>query len=47
MSSNASGFVPGSGAGALVLESLDSAYKIYAEVLGGNLNSGGQRNGGT
>lgn len=51
MSSNASGFVPGSGAGALVLESLDSALKrkakIYAEVLGGNLNSGGQRNGGT
>ena len=51
MSSNASGFVPGSGAGALVLESLESALKrkakIYAEVLGGNLNCGGQRNGGT
>ena len=51
MSASASGFVPGSGAGALVLESLESALKrnatIYAEVLGGNINSGGQRNGGT
>jgi len=51
MSKSASGFVPGSGAGALVLESLKSALKrkrkIYAEVLGGNINSGGQRNGGT
>ena len=51
MSKTASGFVPGSGAGALVLESLESALKrnatIYAEVLGGNSNSGGQRNGGT
>ena len=51
MSAEASGFVPGSGAGALVLESLESALKrkatIYAEVLGGNINSGGQRSGGT
>lgn len=51
MSETASGFVPGSGSGALVLESLESALerkaKIYAEVLGGNINSGGQRNGGT
>lgn len=51
MSKTASGFVPGSGAGALVLESLESALArnatIYAEVLGGNINSGGQRNGGT
>ena len=51
MSAQASGFVPGSGAGALVLECLESALKrkatIYAEVLGGNINSGGQRNGGT
>ena len=51
MSVTASGFVPGSGAGALVLESLESALgrkaTIYAEVLGGALNSGGQRKGGT
>jgi len=51
MSASASGFVPGAGAGALVLESLNSALErkatIYAEVLGGNINSGGQRNGGT
>lgn len=47
MSGTASGFVPGSGAGALVLESLESALarkaKIYAEVCGGHVNSGGQR----
>ena len=51
MSATASGFVPAAGAGILLLESLSSARargaRIYAEVLAGHANSGGQRTGGS
>ena len=51
LSATACGFVPAAGAGALLLESLASARargaRIYAEVAGAHVNSGGQRNGGT
>jgi 3-oxoacyl-(acyl-carrier-protein) synthase len=51
MSATAGGFVPSSGAGLLMLESLSSARargaRIHAEVLGGHVNCGGQRGGGS
>ncbi len=51
MSESARGFVPSSGAGVLILESLESAMErgapVYAELLGGVCNSGGQRGDGS
>jgi 3-oxoacyl-(acyl-carrier-protein) synthase len=51
MSASASGFVAGSGAGVLLLESLPSALErgapIHAEVVGSALNCGGHRGGGS
>jgi 3-oxoacyl-(acyl-carrier-protein) synthase len=51
MSATAGGFVPSSGAGVLMVESLTAAKargaRIYAEVLGGHVNCGGQRMGGS
>lgn len=51
MSASAAGFVPGSGAGMVLLESLESAEargaEIIAEVLGSAVNCGGHRGGGS
>ena len=51
MSASAAGFIPGSGAGILMLENLESALErgahIYAEIVGAFLNCGGHRQGGS
>jgi 3-oxoacyl-(acyl-carrier-protein) synthase len=51
LSATAAGFVPAAGAGVLLLESLESARgrgaPIWAEVLGGAVNCGGHRGGGS
>jgi 3-oxoacyl-(acyl-carrier-protein) synthase len=51
MSASAGGFIPGGGAGVVMLESLESAEargaEILAEVLGSAVNCGGHRGGGS
>jgi 3-oxoacyl-(acyl-carrier-protein) synthase len=51
MSASAAGFVPAGGAGVLLIESLESALergaRIHAELLGGSINCGGHRSGGS
>jgi 3-oxoacyl-(acyl-carrier-protein) synthase len=51
LSASAAGFVPSSGSGILLLENLEDAEsrgaRIYGEILGGNVNCGGHRRGGS
>ncbi len=51
MSASACGFVPGAGAGIIVLEDLKTALsrgaRIYGEITGAAVNCGGQRSGGS
>lgn len=51
LSASAGGFIPGSGAGVVLLESLESALargaRIHAELAGGGVNCGGHRMGGS
>lgn len=51
LSASAKGFIPSGGAGALILEDYESAKDrqapIFGEILGGYINSGGHRAGGS
>lgn len=51
LSASAGGFIPGSGAGVVLIESLESALargaRIRAELAGGGVNCGGHRMGGS
>ncbi|MBW2497528.1 MAG: beta-ketoacyl-[acyl-carrier-protein] synthase family protein [Deltaproteobacteria bacterium] len=51
LSASAGGFIPGSGAGVVLLEALDTALergaRIHAELVGSSVNCGGHRMGGS